>query len=1090
MAGSDTLPGYFRFPELHGDAIILTAEGDLWATTAAGGIAHRLTTHHGVETHARIAPNGAAIAFAAQYHKGVDVYVMPMDGGVPVRITFTGDSVPVQWYDDTTILVRTRHYSTLPDTQLVLVKTTDRTVERVPLSQASDGVYDRDGKTLYFTRLRRQPSHTRRYRGGTAQNIWTFNGSDEAVPLTADYTGTDRHPMLWNNRIFFVTDRDGTLNIWSMTPAGADLQQHTFHTGWDVKSPRLHDGRIVYQCGADVYLLDIDKGTAAAVPIRLISDFEQMRVHTVEKPLDYLTSAHLSPDGDRVAATIRGCVFVFPAESGRIVEVTRQPGIRYRNAAFLPDGDDVLVMSDQSGEVEFWQYPANGLGAGRQVTHDAEVLIRRGLLSPDGKWLAYTDLNQRLWLHDTATSGRTLIVQSEEEEISDLSWSPDSGYLAFMKRADNGYPGIAVYHRAEDRIIRLTSDRVDSYGPVWSQDGEWLYFLSDRNLESQVKSPWGPRQPEPYFDRTTEIYHVALRADARSPFLPANELKPPCSDADDKDTATDEGDQDSFDDDAPSAPESVNEDGSDKDDEVAVTLDEEGIMSRVYRVPVPAGNYESLSITGSHLFWIEQQSAQDKTKQLTALKIGNDKPKPEKIVAGKIKHVEISADSQKLLVRMDNNLYVIDASGSPPGKLDDTRVSFDSWTLTVDPREEWRQIFVDAWRLERDYFYDRNLHGLDWRGLLDKHQPLLARVTDRYELNDLIAQMVSELGALHIYVQGGDRRRDSDKRKQGYLGAVLTREPEADGYRITRIYQSDPDFPDELSPLVRHDSRVREGDVITAINGVDILSLDHPAAALLDQAGKQVRLELISVETSEPYSEIVEPLSGGAARGLRYRDWELSRRRMVEEAGNNEIGYVHLRAMSGGNYSEWASGFYPVHDRKGLIVDVRHNRGGNTASWILEKLLRKAWFYWQPRIGAPTWGMQYAFRGHIVVLCDTRTASNGETFAEGIRRLGLGTLIGTRTWGGQIWLTFSNKLVDRGIATAAEIGVYGAEGEWLIEGHGVEPDIVIDNPPYATFNGDDAQLRAAIDFLRQRIHDAPVDVPVPPPYPNKAFPYP
>jgi tricorn protease len=378
------------------------------------------------------------------------------------------------------------------------------------------------------------------------------------------------------------------------------------------------------------------------------------------------------------------------------------------------------------------------------------------------------------------------------------------------------------------------------------------------------------------------------------------------------------------------------------------------------------------------------------------------------------------------------------------------------------------------------------MNGVDWKAMRAHYAPLIERVTDRAELSDVLAQMVGELSALHIFVYGGDMRRGNDVVLPASLGARLARDEARGGYRVDHIYRSDPDEPRALAPLARYGVGIQEGDVITAVNGTPTLSVPDIGALLRDQADKQVLLR-VRTSTGPEREAVVTPITQGRETQLRYTEWEYTRRLAVEEKGRGDIGYVHLRAMGGNDIAQWARDFYPVFDRQGLIVDARHNNGGNIDSWVLEKLMRKAWFYWQARVGEPTWNMQYAFRGHVVVLTDENTASDGEAFAEGFRRLGLGKVIGTRTWGGEIWLSSSNVLVDRGIATAAETGVYGPEGKWLIEGHGVDPDIIVDNEPHATFEGKDAQLDAAIAYLQQEIKLHPVPVPPPPPYPNKSL---
>ena len=526
--------GYYRFPSIHGQTIIFTSEGDLWVVRAEGGVAQRLTTHLGVESYAAISPDGKLLAFSAQYEGPTEVYTMPVEGGLPTRRTYDGEmALVVGWTPDGKVLYATRHYSTLPDWQVVRLDLMNHAREIIPLSQASDGCYGPSGKVFFFTRLPFQGSHTKRYQGGTAQNIWKFVvGSAEAIPLTNDYRGTSKIPMVWNGRIYFASDRDGTMNIWSMTEGGSDLRQHTFHKGWDVKSPSLGGGRIVYQVGADIHIFDIAGGQDGLVPITLASDFEQTREKWVKKPAEYLTSVALSPDGDRVVLTARGQVFVAPAQEGRFVTAAAKERVRFRAAKFMPDGKSLFVLSDETGELEFWKYPANGIGAGEALTKDGNAFRFEGEASPDGKWIAFADKNNTLWLVNIAEK-KSLQIDSSEVVggFGGMRWSPDSRWLAYVEYADNLNGQIKLYSTETKATTLMTSDRVSSYDPAWSPDGQWLYFLSDRRFQSLVLSPWGARQPEPYFDRTTKIYAISLKKEIRFPFAPDDELMPRETDA-------------------------------------------------------------------------------------------------------------------------------------------------------------------------------------------------------------------------------------------------------------------------------------------------------------------------------------------------------------------------------------------------------------------------------------------------------------------------------------------------------------------------------------------------------------------------------
>ena len=1060
--------GYYRFPAIHGQTVVFTSEGDLWQAPLAGGTARRLTTHPGDEMRAAFSPDGQTIAFSANYEGPTEVYTMPASGGLPTRRTFEGGvAMVIGWTPAGAVLYATMQYSTLPNVQLAAIDAQKR-ITVVPLSQAADGSYDQRG-TLYFTRLPFQGSYAKRYKGGTAQNIWKYKDGSEAVALTADYTGTSKHPMWWNGRVYFLSDRDGTMNLWSMDENGKGLRQHTKHQGWDMKSASLSEGRIVYQMGADLRCFEIASGADRVIPIELASDFDHLREHWIRNPAEYMSDIHLSPDGGRVVLTARGRVFVAPARSGRFVDIASSKPGRFRDALFMPDGKNLLVLSSETGEVEYWKVPANGLGPGEQLTRDGKVLRWEGSPSPDGKWIATQDKDAELWILDTAAGTRKRIAVAagsfnSTPQFDDLRWSPDSRWLAFGQEAENQLTRVMLYNVETGTTTPLTTDRYDSSSAAWSPDGKWIYFVSDRALKSLVFSPWGTRQPDPYFDRTNKIYAVALKKGLRSPFEPADELHP----------------------DPPA------KSGDAKTEKPKVEIDLDGLEARLVEVPVPPGNYFSLSAAANRLCWRDRSGADFKTS-LACLEIGNKGAKPETVMED-VRRYELSTDGKKMLIVKPNEYLVVDAGVKAaalkdPKALAESQVDLKSWTFSVIPTDEFREEFFDAWRLHRDYFYDRNMHGVNWKAMRDKYGELIGRVRDREELSDLIAEMVGELSALHANVRGGDIRKGPDQVAIAALGARLERDPEAGGYRVKHVYQSDPDRPDRRSPLARPGVEIADGDVLQTINGRNLLSVTDPGELLRNTAGKQVLVRVRPKAQGEPRDVIVKPITAQQDADLRYHEWEYTRRLEVDRAAEGKIGYVHLRAMGPNDINQWIEEYIPVFRRDGLIVDVRHNGGGNIDSWILGRLMRKAWMYWQPRVGKPTWNMQEAFRGHMVVLCDERTGSDGEAFTEGFRRLGLGKVIGTRTWGGEIWLSGSNLLVDKGVATAAENGVFGPEGKWLIEGHGVDPDIVVDNLPHATFEGKDAQLEAAVRHLQALMKEQPVAVPPVPKYPDKSFKY-
>ncbi|CAD5249494.1 MULTISPECIES: S41 family peptidase [unclassified Imperialibacter] len=1053
--------GYYRFPNIHNNTVVFTAEGDIWTVPLTGGLAQRLTTHAEEETDAAISPDGTTIAFSASYEGPQEIYTMPISGGLPTRWTYEGDASTMNcWTPDGKVVYDTRAYATLPDRQLVTIDPATKKKSRVPLAQASEASFDTTGKTVFFVRPSYHGNVTKRYKGGTARQIWKYTeGSPEAVQLTLGYAGESHHPMWYDGRVYFITDRDGTMNIWSIDENGGGLTQHTTHENFDVRDAGLHNGHIVYQWGADIWHYSIPDDTQTKIDIRIPTDLDQLRERWVDNPAQYISSVSPDKEGDKIVITARGRVFAVPVKSGRTVEFTDKKDVRYRDAVFSADGKNIYTLSDESGEFEFISMPANGIGAQKAITKDGTVLRYKGTPSPDGKWLAYDDLERHMFILNLAT-GVSKRISTGEEGIGMFSWSPDSKWIAFVQSADNTMDQIFVSNVDTGDTFPITTDRANSLWPAWSLDGKFIYFLSDRSFTTLVGSPWGARQPEPYFDASEKIYHISLQKGTRSPFRPDDELavktdKPDSKEGDKKEEAK---------------------------PAVAIKIDKDGITQRIEEVPVSPGNYRGLEVTKKGLYMLSRETGVGAKTHLGVVKITNDDPKLVTMIED-INGFNLTGNGEKMLVVKQRNYYMVEAGTSKVADLNDKKIDLSGWKFAITPKEDWEQIFTDAWRMERDYFYDKNMHGVNWDAMHAKYLPLVDRVTTREELSDLIGRFVGELSALHTSVRGGDTREDELNVVVASLGAIFSRDDSKGGYSIDYIYKADPDYPDEKSPLDDPYLDIKVGDVITSVNGKAALSAVDIGELIRNQAGKQVRMsvkrgtvekDVIVVPMSNPYS-------------LRYRDWEYSRRLEVDKATAKSVGYVHLQAMGSNDLEQWYREFYPVFDRQGLIIDVRHNRGGNIESFVLEKLLRKAWMYWKSRSGKPYWNMQYAFRGHIVILVDQNTASDGESFADGFKRLELGTAIGTRTWGGEIWLSGVNTLSDGGIARAPMMGVYGPEGKWLVEGHGFEPDIVVDNLPHATFEGEDAQLKAAIEFLQKKIKEDPRPVPPVPAYPDKSF---
>jgi tricorn protease len=1084
LSSATAADAYYRYPAIRGDSVVFTAEGDLWRTGAHGGQAQRLTTHPAAETNAAMSRDGLWVAFSASYEGAQEAYVMPLAGGLPQRLTFENGAVTVLgWSAQGEVLVSMAS-STGPGRSVVVAAIRPGDLQRriFPLADVHDATLDDAGKTLYFTRngLALTNDNVKHYRGGAHAQLWRYDlGTDaEAVPMLAGDSGNNKRPMWWQHRLYFISDRGGSDNLWSMAPDGSDPRQLTRYADWDVRNAQLGDGRIVYQLGADLHVLDVASATDEKLAISLVSDFDQQRTRQIRSPLENLTRVQVAGKAERIVLTARGRVSVAGTGAQRRVEIAIPEGARARDAVFSHDDKAIYAIVDSTGENEIWKFAADGSGKGEQLTRDGNNHRWHLYPSPDGRWLGHTDKKGRIWLLDLASRSNTIIDDAGKVGLGDydeILWSPDSKNLALVRAASTEQRSqIGLYNLDSKQLHFVTSDRYTARAPVFSPDGRWLYFLSARNFQLANGSPWGDRNMGPVFDKRTGIYALALQADNRFPFKPDDELNKP-------------GDKPA---------EGATEQAAEKAAEKAVAkatpkagakalpaIAFAGLAERLYEVPLAPGNYFSLAVDDKRLYFIDADGADGKAALKTLAIAGND-PKPE-VFAANVRGFDLSADRKHVYYRTlastgPGDMLVVEAGAKAPSDVSKAKVKVDDWTFVSNPRLEWKQMFNDAWRMHRDFLYDTRMRGADWPAVRAKYAPLVERVTDRAELDDVLGMMVSEVGALHSQIRPGDVRRPAPEGAPAGLGALLSRT--AQGYRIDHIYASEPELPSLRGPLAQAGVDVKEGDVITAVNGRPVLEARDIADLLLNQAGKQVLLQV--QRKNESRAVIVLPVNMTRQAALRYSDWEQSRAQQVEKASGGRIGYLHLRAMGAADIASFARDFYANVNREGLIIDVRRNNGGNIDSWVIEKLLRKAWAFWAPPGVAPSPNMQNTFRGHLVVLVDEYTYSDGETFAAGIKSLGLAPLVGKRTAGAGVWLSDNNRLSDNGMARVAEMGQFNVnDGQWLIEGVGVTPDVAVDNLPHATYQGQDRQLEVALEMLEKRLKEQPVK-----PYNPQAIP--
>lgn len=1049
--------GYYRQPDLHNDTVVFVSEGDLWRVPLEGGKARRLTTHPAEESQPAISPDGRRVAFVASYEGAPDVYIMPLGGGEPQRLSFDGSQVWLAGFSPDGRVVYATEHVIGPGFGRMLRAVDPDTLETedIPLADARQAAFDDDGNTLWFTRfgLAVSADHMRDYRGGAMAQLWRWDtaGSAEAERLARDHNANITHPMWWNSRIYAISDADGSPNLWALDEDGQNPVQLTSHRDFEVREARLNNGRIIYRMGADIHVYDLALEQDRKLDISLDSDFLQRRERWLDTPLQWVTAANPDAEGKRAALTVRGQAWLAGTHELRRIRLAVPEDARARAAVSSVDGKQVFAIVDHDGKSEIWRFAADGSGDSKRLVEDEQTHRWQLWPSPDGRWLAHSDKNDQLWLLDLESGKNRLVDEARYgsgNSYGDLTWSADGRWLAWSRPdTSRSMDQLVVAAAGGDELQVVTSDRYESYSPAFSRDGQWLYFLSDRHFSPTPGSPWGDRNTGALFDKRTKIHALALQPGLRFPFDPDDELS---ADNDDTDSNS----------------------NNDKDDLPGIVFD--GLAGRLHEVPLSAGNYSRLQAHKDRLYFMSYAAGQFRGNLMT-LVIKTGEAKAETFMKN-VLDARLTLNGERLLVATPGRnsrigkIMLLPATDKAPSDTGDNELALSGWSVRVDPVREWQQMFSDAWSMHRYFSFDANMRGVDWHAVREHYEPLVARVNDRLELDDLLGQMTAELGILHSQVRGGDYRDDGNTPGPASLGARLTAGD--DGVLIEHIYRTDPELPGERGPLQQPGMDIANGDVIRTINGVPVKSLADVARQLRGQAGQQVLLDISREKTDQRV--VVKPAAPMRDTRLRYSDWLQDKSDAVQEAGDGRIGYLHLYSMVSPDFAGFVRDFYAQYDRDALIIDVRRNRGGNIDSWVIEKLLRRAWAFWQPPHGAPYTNMQQAFRGHLVVLADNFTYSDGETFTAGVKSLGLGPVIGQRTAGAGIWLSDQNRLRDGGLARVAETGQFDMDGNWIIEGLGVGPDIPVENKPWATARGHDAQLEAALDYLADKLEQEPI----------------
>jgi tricorn protease len=1055
-----------RFPDIHRDSVVFVYGGDIWQASTAGGPARRLTSHAGVELFPKFSPDGRWIAFSAEYTGTRQVYVMPAWGGAPRQLTFYNDVGPLPprggwdywvlgWTPEGKVLVRMNRVPWGNRMGKYFVVDPAGGLETpLELPEGGSASLSADGKKIAYTPIDREFRTWKRTRGGRAQDIWIYDFEANRSERLTDHRATDNFPMWTGNTVYFTSDRDRTLNIYAYDLATRAVRKVTTFDEYDVLWPSLGPGGIVFMNGGYLHRLDLATQRSERIPITLGAALDTAAPQFKDVKAN-VGRVDLSPSAARAVFEARGEVFSVPAKDGAARNLTETPGIREMAPTWSPDGRTIAYLSDATGEYELYLRPQGG-GEARRLTTDGGVWKLPPVWSPDSTKIAFGDRRQRLRIIDVATGAITEVDKGTREDLAVYGWSPDSRWLVYEKSHDTRIPGLAVYSVDRKQAFALGDGLTPDSSPVFSSDGKYLFFLSDRDFNLTFSA----FEFNYLYTGATRIYAAALTPDVPALFPPKSdeekaraEEKPP----------------------TPPSP-SPSPSPSAAPTPARVSVVAEGFVDRTVALPgVKAGSYRALAAAPDALFYIKAADGDD--GDTTLMRFDLKERKEEKVVDGASNYV-LSRDGKKLLYRVKDDWFLADARAGL--KAGDGRIDLAGLRVKADSRAEWAQMFEDGWRIARDWFYDPNMHGVDWAAMKKRYGALVPFVAHRADLDFLFGEMLGELEAGHTYVASGDEPK-VPRVLGGMLGAELVADPSG-RYRVARIYAGENWDDAFRSPLTETGVRVKEGSFLLAIDGHDLVTADNPYRLLENKANVPVVLKVADTAAGAGAREVtVRPVS--SELGLFYLDWVRSRMALADKLSGGKVGYIHLPDTSTAGNRMLQKMFYSQAGKPALIVDDRYNGGGFIPDRMIEYLARHTLAYWARRgiEGFTTPG--FAHDGPKAMLINGYSSSGGDALPYFFRQNGLGPLIGTRTWGGLIGLSGNPSLMDGGAVQIPTFRIYDQSGKWVIENEGVSPDVEVIDLPERRIAGGDPSLEKAVEMLLEELKKKPggaPPVPTPP----------
>lgn len=1070
-------PLLMRTPALSKTHIVFSYAGDLWSVGRDGGVTSRLTTGVGREFGPLFSPDGQWVAFTGEYDGNVDVYVVPAAGGVPRRLTYhPGVDQLANWTPDgrRVLFVSGRTAETGRTAQLFTMPIDGVNPTRVPLPMAFEGSYSPDGSRLAYVPLPRGFNAWKRYRGGMATPVVIADLSDSSVEKVPRTDSNDFNPMWIGGKVFFLSDRGGSITLFAYDTATKKVSQVIQNSGLDIKSASASSGeaadKIVYEQFGSLNLYDLKSGKTKKVDITINGDIPTVRAK-YEKVGTRILNATLSPTGARALFEARGEILSVPAEKGDARNLTNTTGVADRDPAWSPDGKWIAYFSDESGEYALHLRQQNGMGDVRKISLGSPPsFFYSPVWAPDSKKIAFSDKRLNLWYVDI-DKGTPVKVDTSKRGLGDPSWSPDSRWIAYTKSLESWYSAVFIYSLEDAKISQVTDGLSDASSAAFDKGGKHLYFMASTDIGPGFSGFDMSSYPH---RSTNSVYVVVLKKTDPSPLAPESDEEKTAEEKKDDDKSDKPADGDK----KPDAAATPGEKPEDKKAPPRVTIDFDRIGQRILALPIPARNFVGLSAGKTNTIFLgEAPPPSPGAMGVTLHKFDLEKRKFEKVL-DLVRGFSLSANGEKMLFRQGESWFI--TSATQPVKPGEGKIKTEDMEVYVDPRAEWRQMYREAWRINRDFFYDPNHHGLDIKAAEKKYEPYLASVTHRADLSYLFDEMFGELTVGHLYVRGGDVP-DPKRVPGGLLGADYS--VENGRYRFAKIYDGENWNPQVRAPLTQPGVNVQEGEYLLGVNGRNVTASENIYSFFENTANKQVVIRIGTNPDGTGSREVtVVPVPN--ENGLRNLAWVEGNRRKVDEMSGGKLGYVWLPDTAGGGYTNFNRYYFAQLHKQGAVIDERFNGGGSAADYIIDYLRKPLNSYWAVRDGEDFRQPFGTMPGPKAMIINEYAGSGGDYMPWMFRRYEIGPLIGKRTWGGLVGIGGYPQLIDGGSVTAPHFAFYSPEGKWEVENHGVAPDIEVEMDPKAWRQGRDPQLEKAIEVVMEALRKNPPRPTKRPAYPN------